>query len=133
MTWPIEEGIFELGELEVERGGVIADARLTWQSHGTLNAARDNVIIYPTSYTATHDDLAWLIGPAQILDPKRWFIIIANMFSNGLSSGAADTPDFPGVATMYDNVRAQYRLLTEHFGVERVAVAYGFSMGAGQA
>lgn len=133
MTWPIEEGVFELGDLEVERGGVIADARLSWQSHGTLNEARDNVIVYPCSYTATHEDLGWLIGPGQILDPERWFIVIPDMFSNGLSSGAADTPDFPGVVTMYDNVRAQHRLLTEHFGVERVAAAYGFSMGAGQA
>jgi homoserine O-acetyltransferase len=32
-----------------------------------------------------------------------------------------------------DNVRAQHRLLTEQFGVSRVAAAYGFSMGALQA
>ena len=43
----------------------------------------------------------------------------------GLTRGA--------VVTMADNVRAQHRLLTEQFGVARVAAAYGFSMGAGQA
>ncbi|MEO7060651.1 MAG: alpha/beta fold hydrolase [Lapillicoccus sp.] len=133
MTWSIAEGVFQLGDLEVERGGTIVDARLSWQSHGTLNAARDNVIVYPCSYTATHDDLSWLIGPDQILDPDRWFIVIPDQFSNGLSSGAADTPGFPDVVTMYDNVRAQHRLLTEHFDVERVAAVYGFSMGACQA
>jgi len=133
MTWPIAEGTFELGDLDVERGGTIADAKLSWQSHGTLNSARDNVIIYPCSYTASHSDLSWLIGPDQILDPTQWFIVIPKMFSNGLSSSAADTPDFPKLVTMYDNVRAQHRLLTEHFNVDRVAAAYGFSMGAGQA
>lgn len=133
MTWPIAEGTFKLGDLDVERGGTIADAELSWQSHGTLNSARDNVIIYPCSYTASHSDLSWLIGPDQILDPTQWFIVIPNMFSNGLSSSAADTPDFPKLVTMYDNVRAQHRLLTEHFNVDRVAAAYGFSMGAGQA
>lgn len=133
MTWPIAEGTFKLGDLNVERGGTIADAQLSWQSHGTLNSARDNVIIYPCSYTASHSDLSWLIGPDQILDPTQWFIVIPNMFSNGLSSSAADTPDFPKLVTMYDNVRAQHRLLTEHFNVDRVAAAYGFSMGAGQA
>ncbi len=133
MTWPIAEGVFQLGDLQVERGGTIADARLSWQSHGTLNEARDNVIVYPTSYTATHEDQSWLIGPGQVLDPDRWFIVIPDMFSNGLSSGAADTPGFPDVVTMYDNVRAQHRLLSEHFGVERVAAVYGFSMGACQA
>jgi homoserine O-acetyltransferase len=34
---------------------------------------------------------------------------------------------------MRDNVSAQRRLLVEHFGVDRVAAVYGFSMGAGQA
>jgi homoserine O-acetyltransferase len=131
--WPVQDGVLRLGDLLVERGGVIGDARLVWQAHGTLNEARDNVIVYPCSYTASHQDLTWLIGPDAVLDPSRWFIVIPDMFSNGLSSGAADTPDYPTVVTMADNVRAQHRLLTEHFGVRRVAAAYGFSMGAGQA
>jgi homoserine O-acetyltransferase len=132
VSWPVRDGVFELGDLPVERGGVIRDARLVWQAHGTLNAARDNVIIYPCSYTADHNELAWLIGPDGVLDPGRWFIVIPDMFSNGLSSGAADTADYPAVVTMADNVRAQHRLLTKEFGVTRVAASYGFSMGAGQ-
>ena len=131
--WPVEDGVLALGDLPVEKGGVIRAARLAWQAHGTLNETRDNVIVYPCSYTAGHDDEAWLIGPDGVLDPGRWFIVIPDLFSNGLSSGAADTPDYPAVVTMADNVRAQYRLLTEHFGVSGVAAAYGFSMGAGQA
>jgi homoserine O-acetyltransferase len=131
--WAVQDGVLELGDLAVERGGVIRDARLTWQAHGTLNDARDNVIIYPCSYTADHEELAWLIGPDGVLDPGRWFIVVPDMFSNGLSSSAADTDDFPALVTMADNVHAQHRLLTEHFGVTAVAAAYGFSMGAGQA
>jgi homoserine O-acetyltransferase len=131
--WPVQDGTLELGDLPAERGGVIRDARLVWQAHGTLNDARDNVIVYPCSYTASHDDLAWLIGPDAVLDPARWFIVVPDMFSNGLSSGAADTADYPAVVTMADNVRAQHRLLTGHFGITGVAAAYGFSMGAGQA
>jgi homoserine O-acetyltransferase len=129
-SWPVSDGVLSLGDLPVERGGVIGGARLAWQAHGTLNDARDNVIVYPCSYTASHEDLAWLIGPDGVLDPSRWFIVIPDMFSNGLSSGASDTPDYPSVVTMADNVRAQHRLLTEHLGVRRVAAAYGFSMGA---
>lgn len=133
MSWPVEQGVFDLGDLAVERGGTIRDAQLAWQTHGTLNAARDNVIVYPCSYTATHDDLSWLIGPDLVLDPGRWFVVVPDMFSNGVSTSATDRDDFPAVVTMRDNVMAQRRLLTEHFGVERVAAAYGFSMGAGQA
>jgi homoserine O-acetyltransferase len=132
-SWPVTEGVLELGDAEVERGGVIRDARLAWQAHGTLNADRDNVIVYPCSYSATHDDLAELVGPDLVLDPERWFVVIPDMFSNGLSSSAADDPDFPAVVTAGDNVRAQRRLLEEQWGIDRVAAVYGFSMGAIQA
>ena len=131
--WAQDTGTFALGDLAVERGGVIADARLTWATHGTLSPARDNVVVYPCSYGATHDDLAWLIGPDGILDPTRWFVVIPDLFSNGLSSSASDTDDFPAVVTIADNVHAQRRLLSGHFGIERVAAVYGFSMGAVQA
>src|ERR1700734_689263 len=127
--WPVQDGVLELGDLPVERGGVIRNARLAWQAHGTLNAARDNVIVYPCSYTADHEELAWLIGPDGVLEPTRWFMVVPDMFSNGVSSSAEDTAQYPAVVTMADNVRAQYRLLTEHFAATRVAAAYGFSMG----
>ena len=132
VAWPVSDGVLSLGDWPAERGGVIRDARLAWQAHGTLNDARDNVIVYPCSYTATHEDESWLIGPDGVLDPERWFIVIPDMFSGGVSSGAADTPDYPAVVTMADNVRAQHQLLTSHFGVSGIAAAYGFSMGAGQ-
>jgi homoserine O-acetyltransferase/O-succinyltransferase len=132
-SWPVTEGVFELGDTEVERGGVIRGARLVWQAHGRLNAARDNVIVYPCSYTATHEDLAELVGPDLILDPEKWFIVVPDMFSNGLSSSAADDFGFPAVVTAGDNVRAQRRLLQAQWGIDRVAAAYGFSMGAIQA
>lgn len=133
MTWPRSSGVFALGDLQVEHGGVIRDARLVWEAHGELNAARDNVIVYPCSFRAQHPDLAWLIGPEGILDPGRWFVVIPDMFSNGLSSGAADTPEFPALVSARDNVLAQRRLLTEHFGVDRIAAVYGYSMGGQQA
>src|SRR3954452_11319308 len=115
-SWSVTEDVLELGDTEVERGGVIRGARLAWQAHGTLNAAKDNVIVHPCSYTATHEDLAELVGPDLILDPEKWFIVIPDMFSNGLSSSAADDPGFPAVVTAGDNVRAQRRLLHEQWG-----------------
>jgi homoserine O-acetyltransferase len=137
-TWPVTEGVLELGDLEAERGGTIRDARLSYATYGTLSPERDNVVVYPCSYTATHDDLAWLIGPDGVLDPTRWFVVVPDMFGNGLSSSpsALDPRDpgaWPPVVTVADNVRAQHRLLTEVFDVQRVVAAYGFSMGAGQA
>jgi homoserine O-acetyltransferase/O-succinyltransferase len=133
MSWPQQTGEFRLGDFKVQSGETIRDAKLVWKSHGTLSPARDNVVLYPCSYGAKHEDLEWLIGPDRILDPTRWFIVIPNMFSNGVSSGAAETPDYPLVVTSWDSVQAQRRLLSEQFGVERLHAVYGFSMGAQQA
>ena len=127
------EGVFALGDLPLRRGGVLPDARIVWKTHGRLNAARDNVVLYPTSYGAQHPDLEWLIGPEGILDPTRWFIVIPNMFTGGLSTSPSNCAAWPGLVTTWDNVAAQHRLLREAFGIERLHAVYGWSMGAQQA
>ncbi|CAH0147081.1 alpha/beta fold hydrolase [Roseomonas sp. CECT 9278] len=129
----LRDGVFTLGDLPLRRGGVLPEARIVWRTHGTLAPARDNVVLYPTSYGAQHPDLEWLIGPDGVLDPTRWFIVIPNMFGNGLSSSPSNTAPWPTVVTAHDNVAAQKRLLAEVFGVERLHAVYGWSMGAQQA
>ncbi|WP_374468228.1 alpha/beta fold hydrolase [Ferrovibrio sp.] len=133
MTWLMQSGRFALGDVKTQSGETIKEAFITWKSHGTLNAARDNVVLYPTSYSAQHPDLEWLIGPDGVLDPTRWFIVIPDMFGNGLSSSPSNTPDYPHLVTAHDNVAAQRRLLKEQFGVEKLHGVYGWSMGAQQA
>lgn len=132
-SWPVQSGRFDLGDLQTLSGETIPGAFLSWKTHGTLNAARDNVILYPTSYSAQHPDIEWLIGPDFVLDPARWFIVIPDMFGNGLSSSPSNTPAYPALVTAWDNVQAQRRLLSEVFGIERLACVYGWSMGAQQA
>jgi homoserine O-acetyltransferase len=133
MSWPQNTGEFRLGAFQVQSGEIIRDARLVWKTHGTLTPERDNVVLYPCSYGAKHEDMEWLIGPDGVLDPTRWFIVIPNMFSNGVSSSAADTPDYPMLVTSWDSVQAQRRLLSEQFGIDSLHAVYGFSMGAQQA
>ncbi|WP_421995600.1 alpha/beta fold hydrolase [Reyranella sp.] len=131
------EGVFDCGDLALQRGGTLEKARIVYKTYGTLAPARDNVIVYPTSYSAHHTDIEWLIDPRHCLDPSRYFIVIPNMFTNGLSSSPSNTEQgaagrFPQV-TAYDNVMAQRRLMAEQFGVDRVKMVYGWSMGAQQA
>lgn len=133
MSWPTAAGRLALGDLALQAGGVLPGAALSWKTHGTLSAARDNVVLYPTSYGAQHADLEWLIGPDGVLDPGRWFIVIPDMFGNGLSSSPSNTPDWPALVTAHDNVHAQRRLLAEQWGIERLHAVYGWSMGAQQA
>jgi homoserine O-acetyltransferase len=130
--------IFEAGDVILQSGLTYRSAKLAYKTYGTLDAAKSNVIVYPTSYGAQHPDLEWLIGADKILDPTRYFIVIPNMFGNGLSSSPSNTPPpfdrgrYPHFA-MVDNVRVQERLLREVFGIERIKLVYGFSMGAQQA
>ena len=133
MDWPTQDGVFELGDLPLHGGGTLPGARIVWRTHGTLSAARDNVVVYPTSYGGQHPELEWLVGPDGVLDPTRWFVVIPNMFGNGLSSSPSNTAPWPRLVTAWDNVAAQRRLLAEVFGIDRVHAVYGWSMGAQQA
>lgn len=79
----------ELGDIALQSGSILHNAKLAYKTYGTLNAARDNVIVYPTSFAATHSDAEWLIGHGRALDCTRYFIIVPNLFGNGLSSSPA--------------------------------------------
>jgi homoserine O-acetyltransferase/O-succinyltransferase len=129
---------FTLANFELQCGVTLPQAELVYQTYGELNLDRSNVILYPTSYGAQHPDVDWLIRPDGILDPMRWFIIIPNMFGNGLSTSPSNNPACGLVEqgfwfTHLDNVRAQAQLLSQAFGIDRLAMVYGWSMGAQQA
>ena len=127
--------IFEAGDVVLQKGATLRGAKLAYKTYGTLNAKKDNVIIQPTWYSGHHTDVEWTIGEDQALDPRHYFIIVPNMLGNGLSSSPSNTPApydkarFPHV-TAYDNVRLQHRLVTEVFGIERIKLVTGWSMGA---
>lgn len=130
--------IYAAGPYVLQNGLTLPDAKIAYVTHGTLNAARDNVIVYPTRYAGTHDDQPPLIGEGMALDPSKYFIIVPNTFGNGLSSSPSNTPrplggpDFPTV-THYDNVILQERMLRELWGIERIQLVCGWSMGGQQA
>ena len=126
---------YDLGSMVLQGGATIRNCKLAYKTFGTLNAAKDNAIVYPTWYSGQTDGNVWLIGPGMALDPAKYFIIIPNMLGNGLSSSPSNTPEpyngprFPNV-TAYDNVRAQHRLVTEKFGITKLPLVTGWSMGA---
>src|SRR5437667_11089430 len=82
--------IFEAGDVVLQSGLTYRKARLAYKTYGTLNAAKSNVIVYPTSYAAQHSDIEWMIGADKALDPSKYFIIIPNKFGNGLSSSPSN-------------------------------------------
>jgi homoserine O-acetyltransferase/O-succinyltransferase len=129
--------VFDLGDYELAGGATLRGAHLAYKTYGTLSDSRDNAIVYPTWYSGRHWENEWLIGEGMALDPGRYFIIVPNMLGNGLSSSPSNMPPpyngprFPDVRVQ-DNVRVQHKLVTEHFGIERLVAVTGWSMGAGQ-
>ncbi len=136
MQGPYEH--YDLGHFVLEDGGTIRGCRLAYATHGKLNRKKDNAILIPSWFSGTSKifEQAY-IGKGRALDPAKYFIICVNQIGNGVSSSPHNTPApggrgcFPKVR-IGDDVRAQHALLTQHFGIEELALVVGGSMGAQQ-
>nr|WP_282022172.1 alpha/beta fold hydrolase [Ruegeria faecimaris] len=128
---------FDLGDFPLLSGQVLRDAKLAYQTYGTLSATRDNVIVLPTFYTGTNTRNEGFFGPGRAIDPSRHFIVSPNLFGNGRSSSPSNTPSpqdgprFP-LVQMWDNIAAQHRLIQDHLGIEKIALVAGWSMAGCQ-
>lgn len=130
--------VFHVGDFDLESGSKLRNLQIAYRTLGTLAPDKSNAILFPTWYSGTSGILEQAyIGEGRALDPAKYFIILANQIGNGLSSAPSNTPwpfgsgRFPQ-ATIGDDVRAQHRLITEQFGIERLALVLGGSMGAQQ-
>lgn len=132
-----EHDDFDLGSFVLQSGYTLPGATLAYRTHGTLNAAKDNAVVFPHMYSGTPSSLDMHIGPGLPLDPERFFVICPGQLGGGMSSSPSNTPapfdrgGFPAVS-IADDVIAQHRLVTEHFGIERLHAVLGWSMGAQQ-
>ncbi|WPB56905.1 alpha/beta fold hydrolase [Xylophilus sp. GOD-11R] len=129
---------FDAGHVVLQSGRTFRHMQLAYKTFGQLNADKSNVIVYPSSYAAQHTDIQFMVREGGALDPSKYFIVMINLFGNGLSSSPSNTP-WPDVGTRYPNVtyfdavQVQKRMLAELWGIERVALVYGWSMGGMQA
>jgi homoserine O-acetyltransferase/O-succinyltransferase len=129
---------YDLGDFDLEDGGRISGLKLAYATFGALAPDKDNAILFPTWYSGTSKSLERAyVGPGRALDPDKYFIILVNQIGNGLSSSPHNAPipfngpRFPRVR-IADDVRAQHRLITEKFGIEKLELVLGGSMGAQQ-
>jgi homoserine O-acetyltransferase len=137
------------------RSGAALDAYdLIFETYGTLNAARSNVVLVCHALNAAHhvagyyadapDNIGWwdnMIGPGKPLDTDRFFVIGVNNLGGCFGSTGPASIDqrtgkpfgsgFP-VVTVEDWVDAQARL-ADRLGIERFAAVMGGSLGAMQA
>lgn len=129
--------VYNLGDFELEEGGIIPDLKLAYNTHGELNSTKDNVIVIPTWFSGTSKDYETYIGVDRAINPNEYFIIVINQIGNGVSSSPHNSPEpiamanFPKVR-IGDDVRAQHKFITEKYGIEEIALVVGGSMGAQQ-
>jgi len=130
--------IFEVGDLLLESGQTLRNARLAYRTFGTLNADRSNAILVTTWFSGTGKIMEDVyIGQDHALDPSKYFIIVVDQFGSGLSSSPHNTlppqtmAKFPKLS-IGDDVKAQEQLLRELFDIEKLAMVVGGSMGGQQ-
>ena len=140
--WPgqPEHKIAQLGDLKLESGEVIKNFRMSYVTHGKLNAARDNTVVYLHGFASNHHGLDHLIGTGRALDTERYFIVCPDALgATQIDYEHTTSPTNSGLKmkfplyTLYnqrDMVYATYRLLTEALGLQRVLAITGTSMGA---
>ena len=127
----------DLGDFTLIQGDTLHDAKLAYKTQGILNANKDNAILFPHMWSGTSTSMEIFIGEDRPIDPSKYFIILPGQFGNGFSSSPSNTPApqnggaFPNVM-IGDDVIAQHRLVTDHFGINELQLVTGWSMGAEQ-
>ncbi len=141
--------------LVLESGARLGPVTLAYETYGTLNAARDNVILVAHAFSGdSHaagyypgdpegEKPGWwdfMIGPGKGIDTDKFFVVCPNilgscMGSTGPSSlnPATDAPyglDFP-MMTIGDIVSTQ-KTLMDHLGIRRLHGVVGGSVGGMQ-
>ena len=60
--------IADLGEFQFEGGGAIKNLRMSYVTHGKLNSAKNNAILFQHGFAANHQLFDHMIGPGRPLD-----------------------------------------------------------------
>lgn len=156
----VEKQHFTTKDFTTVSGKTIAKVDIGWESYGTLNKAKDNVILI-THYFSGNSHAAgkynaddalpgyWdaIIGPGKAIDTNKYFVISSDTLVNAnwhdpnvITTGpasinpATNKPyglDFP-VVTITDFVNVQKRLL-DSLGIKKLHAVMGASMGSFQA
>jgi homoserine O-acetyltransferase len=128
----------DLGMCKLESGAAIENCRLGYRTFGTLDAAKDNAILFPMWFTGRSGDVGALIapGPGHFIDTDKYFVIVADPFGNGISSSPSNSTTQHGTAfpvfTIRDMVRAEERLVADTLHLKHLRAVVGQSMGGMQ-
>lgn len=128
------EGDFVLKNFHFRSGETLPEVRIHYHSWGTPGKDNAVLIVHGTGGSGSSlirpEFSGELFGPGQLLDASRYFIVLPDALGHGRSSKPSDGlhAKFPKYG-YNDMVEAEYRLLTEAFGVKHARLIMGTSMG----
>ncbi|MBT8371329.1 MAG: homoserine O-acetyltransferase [Deltaproteobacteria bacterium] len=140
-------------EMLLDSGGRLGPITLAYETCGTLNAAKSNVILVLHAlsgdshvagcYTPQDEKPGWwdnMVGPGKGIDTNKYFVVCSNIIGScmGSTGPCAINPktvmpfglDFP-VVTIGDMVEAQKELM-DHLGIKKILAVIGGSIGGMQ-
>jgi homoserine O-acetyltransferase len=133
---------FRIADFKLQSGEVLKEMVVEYATLGEpkrdASGAITNGVINPHGWSGNYQQSVTLakdmVGPGRPLDPQRFFII----FPTALGSPGSSSPSVSGLGPKFpaysvaDMVTAQYRLVTEHLGIKKLAGVMGASMGGYQ-
>jgi homoserine O-acetyltransferase len=127
--------IVNIGALSLEKGGVIEDCKIAYRTFGQLNKDKSNVLLFPTWYGGTSQDLIdfGLVRSGMYADCDKYYVITVDALGDGLSCSPSHYPDnvMPGIG-IPDMINSQHKLLTEQLDIDHINTVLGISMGGMQ-
>lgn len=134
------EGDYVVKDFRFRSGAVLPELKQHYRTFGAPrrdaagHIANGVLLLHGSSSDGTQVLGAAMTGPlfaaGAPLDTARYFIIVPDGIGNGRSSKPSDGlhAKFPSYG-YEDMVEAQHRLVADYFGIQRLAVVMGVSMG----
>ncbi len=137
LSFSQEQKFANLGDFKLVSGEVIKDCRIGYRIYGQMNADKSNVVVFPTWFGGTSEELGkYQIGADKTIDPAKYYVIAIDALADGVSSSPSNSAQQHGVAfpkiTIRDMVETEHELLTKTLGLKHVHAVMGVSMGGMQ-
>ena len=129
---------------ELESGESLSGFKLAYQTFGTLNKDKSNVIWIIHALTANSNPIEWwpgIVGSDKIINPEKHFIICANALGSHYGSTCPLDID-PGTGQKYyhnfpmltnRDIVNGFITLKNHLGIKKINTIIGASLGGQQA